>query len=190
MTVLEGHSIAGFSSYKISSTLKCRLRDSKTMHCQFRTANLTVHQDSVQFHEDEDSWFQAPFDIKFNRLGIESLVILRDMETVYLDMVRAFVSQINVGVELLHKPDGAFQATESFYIGKCESLVNVSRLFQEYVSLEKEDIEIVPMTGIKKQHGEVLLIDKTRNLNNCIDKRNYALFSAQKSGKMQMVSKN
>lgn len=140
---------------------------------------------------DEDIWFQVPFDIKFNRQGIQGLVVPREMESRYIDVIRTIVSQMNFGVELLHKPDGAFKVMEKTYFGDCDGLVNISRETQGNEVPRKEAYEIVTMAGLKKKQGEVLVIKKTRNLTNCADKRDY-FFGSERNPKLNapMVSED
>ncbi|XP_014471390.1 PREDICTED: uncharacterized protein LOC106742709 [Dinoponera quadriceps] len=191
MTTLQGRSILDFYVYQVYSTLKCRPRDFETLHCQFCAANITIYRDPIEVHEDEDSWLHAPFDIKFDQRGIRNLVILREMDAWYLDMVRAFVSQMNFGVDL--RLDGAFTTMENTYIGQCESLVNISHIAEGNEVPGREDYEIVPMVSgnirLKKKHGETLVIEKTRNLENCIDKRDYVITGdTRRHMETQMVS--
>lgn len=190
MTALEGRSIFDFSVYQMCNTLKCRPRDSDTLHCWFGTGNLTMYRDSARVYESSHSLPQLPFEVNFDRWGIQNLVVSRHMLAEQLDKVRAFLSQINIGVEVLHQPDGTFTAIESSYNGQCETLVNVSREYHGNEDLEGEDYEIVPMSGIRKEPGEVLVIEKTRNLKNCMDKRDFALLNDLSPEKMQVVSES
>lgn len=180
-STLEGHSVSCFKL--VYSTLKCRPRDFDTLRCQFTTWS--------EIYEGKDGWFNAPFDITFVRQGIQSLVVPRDIDLWLLDMVRTFISQMNFGVELLHKPDGAFNAEEKSYLGQCESLVNVSREAHEHNEVSKEkDYEIVPMAGLQKKRGEMLVIEKTRNLENCVDKRPYMMSGDNTCIETGMVNKS
>lgn len=190
VSTLVGRSIINFSVYQIRSLLKCRPRNTVTLHCQFGPANTTIHNEAPEYHEDKDSWFHEPFDIKFTRQGIYGLVVHQDIDPWYLDIIRAFVSQMSFGVELLHKQDGTFTAMEETYFGKCESLVNVSHEAQGNEISRKKDYEIVPTTGFKKKPGETMVIEKTKNLNHCTNKRSYVISGENRFMVTKMVSED
>ncbi|XP_032673331.1 uncharacterized protein LOC116845111 [Odontomachus brunneus] len=183
-TMLQGRS----ESYQMYNTLKCRPQNSDTLRCQFGAANLTLCKEEPEHFYDEHSWFNESFGIKFDRRGIQSLVIPRDTDSLLFDIVRAFISQMNFGVELLHKPDGAFNAKESSYLGQCDTLVNISHEAQGNEGSGEEDYEIVTVAGLQKKRGETLVIEKTKNLENCVDIRPYVMAADDRDIKMQMVS--
>ncbi|KAK2585201.1 hypothetical protein KPH14_009908 [Odynerus spinipes] len=179
----DGRDGATTKAFDIGSTLKCRPRVPDTLNCRFEAARMAVFEKGLlDLAQDtvEDLWVdEEPFEIKFDKNGIAQLIVTRSMEPWTVDMIRAIVNQLNVGVDLRKRPDGIFVAKERSFLGECGSTIELSRSISQ--DRWKDDkLEIVPMPGLEKASGEILQIEKRRDLNDCGRKEDY--FFASKSG--------
>lgn len=158
----------------VQTTLKCRPRNPNALICRFGAIDTTVYKDRAppETHEDMNGWQpHEPFEIKFNRLGVWYLIMNSHTGGWHADIVRAIVSQLSIGVSRPNEPNGAYNDTESLYVGKCASLVKIFRAVRNERNPWKESYEIVPTEWFAKARGEVVEIAKTRDPARCTRKR-------------------
>lgn len=118
----------------IAAELKCRLKGHDILHCHFQNARIkrpdpqsdrcSNARDFVPTRYkfvDED-----PFEIRFNSRGIENLVVHRTIPRWKLDMIKAIVSQLNIGFET-HERRDVFTIMENSTVGHCEVNVKITR---------------------------------------------------------------
>ncbi|XP_014471556.1 PREDICTED: uncharacterized protein LOC106742792 [Dinoponera quadriceps] len=112
---------------EIKSDLKCRPKGQDSLSCHFQNSwirhpglkenNCTSAMDLVptgtRFVGEE------PFEIRFNPRGIQNLVVSKNTPRWQLDMIRAIVSQLNIGFEALERRD-RFTIVENSTMNSCE----------------------------------------------------------------------
>ncbi|XP_066591607.1 vitellogenin-like [Prorops nasuta] len=176
-------------AYDISTTLKCRPRAPDTLNCRFSSVTMGFFEAGMadlgqetlgDFEINED-----PFEIKFDRKGVSGIAVSGSLSPWTVDMIRAIVSQLSVGIELddaskFFISDGAY-AKEKSFLGVCNSFFHVSQQTLEN-DWRQSSFQILPISGNKQLeiNGKELKIDKIRDLENCQNRGNY--FFGSKEG--------
>ncbi|XP_015431219.1 PREDICTED: vitellogenin-like [Dufourea novaeangliae] len=162
--------------------LRCRPKGSDTLSCRFANSkmfSLDVRGDvcpEVDRFIPNNDRFRDPFEVRFNSLGIENLVVPRNISSGRLDIIRDIVGQLNIGFEL-EKGKQRFVATEKSSVGNCEVEIKMSRpgygrgsdsdrkMEQDMdIVFEPERPEIVPL------NRAMLDIEKVRQIKKCSEK--------------------
>lgn len=182
ITTINKDGLAGARTrfFNVDSALKCRPRDPDTLNCRFEATNMAVSEDGLlRLAQEtvEDLWIgEEPFEIRFQKNGIVDLLVSRNMQPWTVDMIRAIVNQLNIGVDLRGKSDGVYDVMERSFLGECRTMIDLSHRVSED-SWKDDKFEILPLAGLRKEPGEILRIEKTRDLNDCTRKEDYFLAS-------------
>ncbi|CAK9804259.1 Vg [Anthophora quadrimaculata] len=169
----------------IASELKCRPKGSDTLSCRFvngqiirpepddtRCSNARNYVPINEKFVNED-----PFEIRFNKKGIENLVVSRYIPRWRLDMIRVIVGQLNIGFEIENSHD-RFVVMENSSVGYCEVEVKMSRAGygrgngveregQVEIVFEPERPDLVPLNRAS------LRIEKVRHTKECPSRKIY-----------------
>ncbi|XP_011689140.1 PREDICTED: uncharacterized protein LOC105450784 [Wasmannia auropunctata] len=187
-TAIPEEGIYGSVGLNLLSKLICQPKGGHTLSCHFEDskANSFVvdnldpsesviptgpinRQPAYEINEDQ-------FEIKFNKRGLDSLVVNENIQPRELDMIRMIVGQLSVGAII----DGvgndiAFDATENFTQGECYTTFKIEK--RHVVLWGKPNYALKPVFGLKD--GKVVMIRKVRNLHMCTHKVPYFFGNAE-----------
>lgn len=127
-------------------------------------------QPAYEINEDQ-------FEIKFNKRGLDDLVVNENIQPRELDMVRLIVGQLSIGAIL----DGVgndvtFDAMENFTQGECYTTFKIDKKLVDRSLYVKPGYALRPIFGLKD--GKLVQIRKIRNLYMCAHKVPYFFGSA------------
>jgi len=127
-------------------------------------------QPAYEINEDQ-------FEIKFNKRGLDDLIVNENIQPRELDMVRMIVGQLSVGATL----DGigndvSFDAMENFTQGECYTTFKIDKKLVDRSLYAKPAYALRPTFGLKD--GKLVQIRKIRNLYMCAHKVPYFFGSA------------
>lgn len=165
---------------KTGHSLSCHFEDSKANSFvadsldpqEPATPNGEVNrQPAYEINEDQ-------FEIKFNKRGLDDLVVNENIQPRELDMIRMIVGQLSVGTTL----DGVgndvtFDAIENFTQGECYTTFKIDKKLVGRSLYAKPGYVLRPVFGLKD--GKLMQIRKIRNLRMCAHKVPYFFGSAE-----------
>lgn len=166
---------------KVSHTLSCHFQDSKANSFVVDSldplepvvpAGPVNRQPAYEINEDQ-------FEIKFNKRGLDGLVVNENIQPRELDMIRMIVGQLSIGANF----DGigndvAFETMENFTQGECFTTFKIDKKLVVGRSLyAKPSYALRPVFGLKD--GKMVQIRKIRNLLVCAHKVPYFFGSAE-----------
>lgn len=161
-------------------TLSCHFEDSKANSFVVDSLDPTEsgtpvgpvsRQPAYEINEDQ-------FEIKFNKRGLDGLMVNENIQPRELDMIRMIVGQLSVGAVI----DGAgnditFDAMENFTQGECYTTFKIDKKLVGRSLYAKPGYALKPVFGLKD--GKLVQIRKIRNLHMCAHKVPYFFGSAE-----------
>lgn len=151
--------------------LSCRMAN-----CRGQSIDLT-NENQLEMSEDIYKRFcdAEPFEIKYNELGIDHLIVNERTRVYTLNDIKLIAERLSIGMDLNGIPDGTYDVPQNTTIGRCNVHVSLHHYPTKRTvnNVEKYRHELKALPPLNKVPGEVLLIQKTTNLNNC---SNYASF--------------
>ncbi|CAL1685210.1 unnamed protein product [Lasius platythorax] len=134
-------------------------------------AGQVNRQPAYEINEDQ-------FEIKFNKRGLDDLVVNENIQPRELDMIRMIVGQLSLGATL----DGVgndvtFDTMENFTQGECYTTFKVNKKPMGRSLYAKPGYALRPVFGLKD--GKLVQIRKIRNLRMCAHKVPYFFGSAE-----------
>ncbi|XP_031835771.1 uncharacterized protein LOC116428351 isoform X1 [Nomia melanderi] len=164
------------SNYTVMN-LYCRPKRDDTLALSCRMANCRgqsidlTNDNQLEMSEETYKRFcdAEPFEIKYNEHGIDHLIVNERMRVYTLNDIKLIAERLNIGVDLNGIPDGTFDVPQNTTIGRCNVHVGLHHYPTKRVlnNVEKYRYELKALPPLNKVPGEVLLIQKTTNLNNC-----------------------
>ncbi|XP_070161875.1 vitellogenin-1 isoform X2 [Polyergus mexicanus] len=164
---------------KSGHSLSCHFEDSKAN--SFVTDSLDPselamptgqvnRQPAYEINEDQ-------FEIKFNKRGLDDLVVNENIQPRELDMIRLIVGQLSVGAILEGiGNDVIFDAMENFTQGECYTTFKIDKKLVDRSLYGKPNYALRPVFGLRD--GKLMQIRKIRNLYMCAHKVPYFFGSA------------
>ncbi|EGI66317.1 PREDICTED: uncharacterized protein LOC105145227 [Acromyrmex echinatior] len=189
-TAIPEEGIYGSVRLNLVSKLICQPKGSHMLSCHFEDskansfvvdsldpsepvipAGLVNRQPAYEINEDQ-------FEIKFNKRGLDSLVVNENIQPRELDMIRMIVGQLSVGAVL----DGVgndiiFDAMENFTQGECYTTFKIDKKLVGRPLYAKPSYALRPVFGLKD--GKLVQIRKIRNLHMCAHKVPYFFGNAE-----------
>ncbi|XP_023290174.1 uncharacterized protein LOC111673843 isoform X2 [Orussus abietinus] len=177
----EGHH--EYLGTRLITKMKCRPKEPDSLSCRYLDAKFTrlLPKDfDVLGAEPAKNATYVPFgigperfEVKFNERGIESFLVPRSIAPWSVDMFKLIASQLSVGTNLGRKEE-TFQIMENFTMGQCETRFKVIRRDDEDQNgLRKArfKLQFLPELGVPS--GQILEVEKKRNLRNCSPRAKY-----------------
>lgn len=189
-TAIPEEGVYGSVRLNLESKLICQpLKNDHSLSCHFEDskANSFVadsldpsesatptgqvnRQPAYEINEDQ-------FEIKFNKRGLDDLVVNENIQPRELDMVRMIVGQLSVGAILDDiGNDVTFDAMENFTQGECYTTFKIDKKLVDRSLYTKSGYALRPTFGLKD--GKLVQIRKFRNLYMCEHKVPYFFGSA------------
>ncbi|KAK2585205.1 hypothetical protein KPH14_009912 [Odynerus spinipes] len=188
----------------LNGDMGCRPKDIDTLVCRITSAtmrNIGIGEDSS---ETDDMGGGQVFEIDFDERGVKSLTIQSSIPMEYLQMIRSFTAQMNVGTDIRRHVglSSSFVRKENFTLGECSTAFNVSWEEQNSVSSEEtsddrddSDARYDPnevrltLIGVPKKSGDVdLVIEKFRNPKRCTHADKYLFWFSRNSGDFDVIT--
>ncbi|XP_017759790.1 PREDICTED: uncharacterized protein LOC108550546 [Eufriesea mexicana] len=172
----------------VASKLVCQPKEYHVFSCHFRdskadsyaTDNLDPEVPAVPISQVSRQKAyeinQDQFEIKFNERGLDSLVVNENIQPRELDMIRAIVEQLNIGV-LVNVYDHTYELVENFTQGECVTIFTVQRGTVAHPFHTNRGYVLETVFGLEE--GLLVQIRKIRNLNMCTHKVPYLFGSSE-----------
>ncbi|XP_051172184.1 uncharacterized protein LOC127288638 [Leptopilina boulardi] len=114
------------------------------------------------------------FEIKFNKSGIDNLIVEKNISNWNLNIIKAFINQLNIGANLNEKQNQSnFDDKENSTIGECKVNFKINHIPREQ-NIRKDNpfiLDVLPLPD-KVSKGNIE-IEKIRNLKECTNFVNY-----------------
>ncbi|XP_018355913.1 PREDICTED: uncharacterized protein LOC108756529 [Trachymyrmex septentrionalis] len=189
-TAIPEEGVYGSVRLNLVSKLICQPKGSHMLSCHFEDskansfvvdsldpsepvvpAGLVNRQPAYEINEDQ-------FEIKFNKRGLDSLVVNENIQPRELDMIRMIVGQLSVGAVLDSVGnDIIFDAMENFTQGECYTTFKIDKKLVGRPLYTKPSYALRPVFGLKD--GKLVQIRKIRNLHMCAHKVPYFFGNAE-----------
>ncbi|CAK9826141.1 hypothetical protein ANTRET_LOCUS4032 [Anthophora retusa] len=159
--------------------LSCHFRDSKANSYATEGLDPWVQETPVSQVSRQEAYEinQDLFEIKFNKQGLDSLVVNENIQPRELDMIRVIVGQLNIGALFGRHDQSQFHLMENFTQGECVTIFTVNRNAVGHSLHVKRNYVLEPLITLRD--GQVLQIRKIRNLHLCTHKVPYFFGSAE-----------
>ncbi|TGZ51016.1 uncharacterized protein LOC112467261 [Temnothorax curvispinosus] len=189
-TAIPEEGVYGSVRLNLVSKLICQPKSGDTLSCHFEDSKASsFHVDSLDplepvvppgpinrqpaYEVNEDQ-----FEIKFNKRGLDGLVVNENIQPRELDMIRMIVGQLSIGAMFDGiGSDNSFDVMENFTQGECYTTFKIDKKPGGRLLYAKPSYALRPVFGLKD--GKLVQIRKVRNLHMCEHKVPYFFGSAE-----------
>ncbi|XP_043483632.1 uncharacterized protein LOC122512070 [Leptopilina heterotoma] len=162
-------------SHTINTLLVCRPKNSDALSCHLQVPETCKTTNEKELNKINCTSFNPDeFEIKFNKSGVESLLVQKNISNLHLNIIKELANQLSIGANLYEKlNEKNFEAKENLTIGECKVNFKINHAPREQNSRKDVSFKLDILPFPDKISKDNLEIEKSRNLKDCTNFVNY-----------------